>query len=345
MKIGIIGLGDGGRCNLHSLEAIGAEVVAICDTNVDVLHAVDKEKGGRIRAYSDMSGLLACGDIDLVVVATPDGDHLGPVEAALRAGRRVFIEKPAATTPADLERLEALHRAYPGYLLFSEKYTFACPIQAALARRADLGAFMGGATSYTMSTCGRIMGGGKWRTESAYNPCAGGLSHNFMTAVLLAGSPIAEVSAVGHVLTYRELKVRDGFDTMRGMIRFASGQTLGWSVCLAVQGADSPFGHRTVTHTLQFEHGSLAYGPVPESDRLIVAGQPVPMTAEPGAAEWSDYNLGVLYGGMHRDIMKAITTGSPTLHSLAQGINVAYACYYAFDSAQYGGVWVEVPHS
>lgn len=117
-------------------------------------------------------------------------------------------------------------------------------------------------TSYTMSNCDRIMGDGKWRTESPCNPCSGGLSHNFMVARLFANSPISRIFATGEVATYRELDNR-GYDTMQGLLEFSSGASLLWRVCLAVQGAVSPFAHRTVSHCFQFRSGSLNYSSDP----------------------------------------------------------------------------------
>lgn len=344
MKIGIIGLGDGGRCNLKSLRAIGADVVAVCDHNEQVMESAKKEVGDAVSVYSDVQGLLDRADIELVLVATPDDQHLDPTEKALEAGKRVFVEKPVATNIRDVEKFEGLVRKYPHRVLFSEKYSFAHPVQTALTHRRELGEFLCGTTLYTMWKCDRIMGGGKWRTECAYNPCAGGLSHNFMTALLFVCSPIVRVRATGKVLTYHEnLDLFGGFDIMEGTLEFAGGQQLNWLVCLAVKGADSLFGHRTVAHMLQFEKGSLAYGPTPSSDRLIVDGKSIAMPAEPDAEQWGNYNINVLYSNMHRNVLAAQTTGEEPLHTIVDGINVAYACCLAFESAKQNGEWIQLP--
>ena len=344
MKVGIIGLGDGGRCNLKSMMMAGAEVVAICDTNEEALSTLRNEIDSTTRVFLDFKQLLDRKEIEFVVVATPDDQHLGFVRAVLEAGKYVFVEKPVATTLDDLKKFQELNKKHPRRILFSEKYSFAHPVQAALACRAGLGKFLCGTTLYTMWKCDRIMGDGKWRTECAYNPCAGGLSHNFMTSLLFTGSPISRVRATGQVLTYHENLDRfGGYDTMEGTLEFSGGQRLSWFVCLAVRGDNSPFGHRTIAHVFQFEHGSLAYGPTPQSDQLIVNGQRVTVAAEPDAKKWGDYNLCVLYNEMHRDLFATITTGKPPLHDIFQGINVAYACCLAFESAKRGGEWIELP--
>jgi predicted dehydrogenase len=187
------------------------------------------------------------------------------------------------------------------------------------------------------------MGGGKWRTERAYNPCAGGLSHNFMTALSFVGSPIVRVRATGQVFTYHEnLDKLGGYDTMEGTIEFANGRRINWTVCLAMQGPDTPFGHRTVAHTFQFARGSLVYGSKPRCDELIVDGRARAIQIEPSADQWGSYNH-ALYKMMHADILDSIATGVRPLHNIAEGINVAYACRLAFESAKQDGKWIEVP--
>ena len=48
--------------------------------------------------------VLARSDIDAVILCTPQEHHAGQIEAAARAGRHVFCEKPLCTTAADAER-------------------------------------------------------------------------------------------------------------------------------------------------------------------------------------------------------------------------------------------------
>lgn len=344
--VGIIGLGDGGMSNLRSLMTFpNVRVAALCDIKPPNYLPAAAELGLDRTCYRpDVDSLVSDPAVDLVIVATPDDQHLAPVRAALEAGKHVFLEKPAATTMDDLMEILRLATLFPGMLHFSEKYSHAHPIEAAFTHREALGPFMWGSTLYSMWRCDRIMGGGKWRTEMAYNPCAGGLSHNFMTALLFADSPIRRIRATGQVLTYHEnLDRHGGFDTMEGTLEFANGRRLSWVICLAVQGDGSPLAHRTIAHTFQFERGVLAYGPTPEGDRLIVDGKAVPFSSEPSAEEWPGYNIGTLYRGMHADILAVIRGEGKPRHTIDDGINVAAACATAFKSAQQGGAWFNVP--
>ncbi|MBN9593855.1 MAG: Gfo/Idh/MocA family oxidoreductase [Afipia sp.] len=48
--------------------------------------------------------VLARSDIDAVILCTPQEHHAGQIEAAARAGRHVFCEKPLCTTATDAKR-------------------------------------------------------------------------------------------------------------------------------------------------------------------------------------------------------------------------------------------------
>jgi predicted dehydrogenase len=278
------------------------------------------------------------------VVATPDNQHFTVAEKALDAGKNVFIEKPVATTLEGLGGVSRLADHYPGKMLFSEKYSFATPVQSVLRYRQELGEFMTGSTSYVMWNCDRIMGGGKWRTEHEYNPAAGGLSHNFMTLLLFTGRRITEVCAVGQVLTYHEnLDRYHGFDTMRGLLRFEGGTVISFDICLAIQGRKSPYAHRTVLHNLQFRNGGLAYGPDPSADHLVVGEEERPISPEKSEKDWGLYNIGQLYVSMWDNLIDSLLGKTKPLHTIEHGLNVAATCVQAFESAKQDGVWLRVP--
>lgn len=346
--VGIVGLGDEGICQARSLAMISSvRIVAACEVDLERSERGLVGIADGVTTYRDHQNIVTDSAVELVIVATPDHTHLDVTAAGLAARKHVFVEKPVATAWEDLREFKRLAELHRGRLWFSEKYSFAYPIEAALWRREQLGEFLWGSTLYTMWRCGRIMGGGKWRTESRYNPCAGGLSHNFMTALLFARSPIAAVRASGQVFTYHEnLDRHGGFDTMEGTLHFTSGAHLNWVVCLAVDGAGSSFGHRTVAHTFQFRHGALVYGSEPRGDRLILNGIFVDFALEPFTVEaWDNYNIHVLHERMQGDLLAAIRGESAPRHTIEQGINVAAACVAAFDSAHGDGGWIEIPLS
>ena len=61
-----------------------------------------------IRSYPSVAALLADPSIELVVVNTPSNTHFELASQALRAGKHVLVEKPVATSVAQLQELLAL---------------------------------------------------------------------------------------------------------------------------------------------------------------------------------------------------------------------------------------------
>jgi predicted dehydrogenase len=85
--------------------------------------AVDKF-GGR-RVAESLDELLAIPDVDAVMIATRHADHAAHAVRALRAGKDVFLEKPAALDAEQLDELEAAVIASPGRLLVGFNRRFA----------------------------------------------------------------------------------------------------------------------------------------------------------------------------------------------------------------------------
>ena len=70
-----------------------------------------------IRSYPDVEQLLADPAVELVVVNTPNDTHFDLAGRALRAGKHVLLEKPVATSVAQLEELLALAQQMGRHLL------------------------------------------------------------------------------------------------------------------------------------------------------------------------------------------------------------------------------------
>ena len=60
----------------------------------------------KVTFFSDYRDLLALGEVDAVVIATPDSTHADIVVDSLAAGKHVLSEKPAATSHEQLRKLE-----------------------------------------------------------------------------------------------------------------------------------------------------------------------------------------------------------------------------------------------
>ena len=70
-----------------------------------------------VHSYDSVAELLADDELELIVVNTPSNTHFDLARQALQAGKHVLIEKPVATTPAQLRELLALARQQGRHLL------------------------------------------------------------------------------------------------------------------------------------------------------------------------------------------------------------------------------------
>jgi len=111
LRIAVLGAGSRGR------EAYGrwmlehperTQVVAVVDTRIARAQAFAVAAGAQTRVYGRWQDLVAdLGDLrlDAAVVALPDHEHVEPAIALADAGVAMLLEKPAAPTASELERL------------------------------------------------------------------------------------------------------------------------------------------------------------------------------------------------------------------------------------------------
>jgi predicted dehydrogenase len=125
LNIGAIGTGRISRG--HDLPAIwkrdDARVMAVCDLDSkrldDAKRLVNGYYAGKtgkpydgVAAYSNYRDLLANKDVDAVVISTPDHWHALIAIAAVRAGKDVYLQKPASLTITEGRALaDAVHRS------------------------------------------------------------------------------------------------------------------------------------------------------------------------------------------------------------------------------------------
>jgi predicted dehydrogenase len=109
VRVGIVGAGRFTRLwHLPKLAATGAAtVVALADPDPAALTDTAADLSG-VATYADPDVMLASTDLDAVIVATPHAAHAAHVRAALLAGRHVLVDKPVATTAAEIQALDEL---------------------------------------------------------------------------------------------------------------------------------------------------------------------------------------------------------------------------------------------
>ena len=114
INVGVIGAGRIARGHdmPETWKYDHAQILAVCDVDSKRVQAgkvlvneTYSKKFGRpwdgAVGYADYRELLASKDIDAVIIATPDHQHSIPAVHAVRAGKDVYLQKPASLTIAE----------------------------------------------------------------------------------------------------------------------------------------------------------------------------------------------------------------------------------------------------
>lgn len=112
VNIGLAGYGSAGR-GFHAplVQAAGMSVVAVSTSRPERVDQVRTDLPGA-RVVADLAELLQVGGLDLVVLATPSGDHLAHARQVIDAGIPLVVDKPLAVTAGEaLEVVDAAARA------------------------------------------------------------------------------------------------------------------------------------------------------------------------------------------------------------------------------------------
>jgi len=109
IRIGLVGFGLGGRVFhaplISSVE--GLELAAVVERSTNL--AAERYPG--ITTYRALDELLADSSINLIVVSTPSATHFDIARHVLEAGKNLVVDKPLATTSAEIAQLMALAAA------------------------------------------------------------------------------------------------------------------------------------------------------------------------------------------------------------------------------------------
>jgi predicted dehydrogenase len=102
IRVAIIGTGQIGKWHLetYTTKVEGVEVVAVCDINAEEAKRV-AQKYNIPDVYTDFRDVLKREDVLAVDVALHNNYHRPVTEAALRAGKHVYCEKPMAGSYID----------------------------------------------------------------------------------------------------------------------------------------------------------------------------------------------------------------------------------------------------
>lgn len=115
IKLGVIGLGEVSQLmHLPILQDLcdKYEVTAVSDVSPSLVEFIQK-KYHIAEGFLNAAELIEKGNIDAVLVLSPDQYHGEYVERALKAGKHVFVEKPVTLCSDELAELIELKKQYP----------------------------------------------------------------------------------------------------------------------------------------------------------------------------------------------------------------------------------------
>lgn len=105
LRVGVIGCGAMGRSHIDRItnKTRGAEVTAVSDVFPENAQQAAKIVSNKCRIYSSGKDLINDPDVDAVVIVSPGFAHKEDLLEAIKAGKRVFCEKPLCTTAEDCQ--------------------------------------------------------------------------------------------------------------------------------------------------------------------------------------------------------------------------------------------------
>ena len=98
--VGIIGCGLIGQKRANALGS-GGNLIACADIAID--RAASLANRFNAKSFNDWRDLIALNEVDIVIISTLHDSLAEITLAAVRSGKNVLVEKPAARTSAELE--------------------------------------------------------------------------------------------------------------------------------------------------------------------------------------------------------------------------------------------------
>ena len=223
LEAGIIGLGVG-EAHIPGYNQVPHCVVgALCDRNTDRLERVSASHPG-LRLYTSAHDLIDDPNVNVVSIASYDGDHFTQICRAISLGKHVFVEKPLCQSREELDIIRDLLARNTDVRLSTNLVLRSSPRFIDLRTQISEGAF--GKiyyleADYNYGRLPKLLDG--WRgKQDFYSVVYGGGVHVVDLLMWLINERIVEVSAVGNAIS----SAGSGFknmDMVVATLKFANG--------------------------------------------------------------------------------------------------------------------------
>jgi len=222
IRLGILGAGARGS-GTYGRWAIDhpdrAAVAAVADPmphrRERLADAGNVPNGHRYPDWRDLVADTAAIGLDAFVIALPDRLHLAAALAAVETGLPILLEKPAATTPGDLEALAAAAREHKARIWISHVMRYQ-PFWLAIRRLVDTGTIGRLVTMRVEENIGfwhyaHSYVRGNWRNLAGSSPMVlAKTCHDLDIIRWFAGEPPASVASAGSLAYFRPEHAPEG---------------------------------------------------------------------------------------------------------------------------------------
>ncbi|MEM5468472.1 Gfo/Idh/MocA family oxidoreductase [Celeribacter marinus] len=237
--VALIGTGFMGKCHAMAWNNV-ATVFGGARPRLEILCDIDQTAAdahagqfGFARAMTDWQAAVRDDAVDVVSITTPNGMHRPMAEAALSAGKHVWLEKPMALTLDDARHMADLAASHPDQVtILGYNYSRSPAFQAARAMIAagDIGTPQAFRGVYDEDYSADPDLPWSWRMTHAGGGLGalGDLGCHLVSQMTALMGPVSEVTAMTHIAVPQRaspegLKAVENEDSAMALLRFASG--------------------------------------------------------------------------------------------------------------------------
>lgn len=138
VRVGVIGTGMMGFEHINNLKLMpDVEVVAFADPTATMLahaKALLGDARAQVRLYDDGTDMIKAGQLDAVLIASPNHTHKDVLQPVFDTDLHVLCEKPLCTTPEDAARIADQAEKHKGVFWVGMEYRFMPPAARFISR-------------------------------------------------------------------------------------------------------------------------------------------------------------------------------------------------------------------
>jgi len=255
MRVAVVGTGVMGQLFARLLtELPNAHLCGVADKILEKATLVGEEY--RVPAFSNAHDLLEQVDVDAVVIATAEGQHLEPVREVAQAGKPILLEKPLAASSAQAHKI--VHIVADANVPLMVAHCVRFDPRYAAARAAIRDGDLGELVHLAARRNGLLSGAQRIAGRCSVSMFLGVHDIDFM--LWATGRRVTQVYAMGHRRLLKEIRVDD---SIVSVLKFDDGTiaTLETSWIASVPSWQfEAVGTRGVLHIATPELGTVRHG-------------------------------------------------------------------------------------